>query len=358
MAQISKTKYHIISTMSGTSLDGLDIAYVCFDIENNKPVFKVINAETIEFTDNEKQVLTEAENFSTVRFLRFHNAVGKYIGEKINNFIKKHHISEVDFIASHGHTIFHRPEDNFTFQAGNPAYIAAETGIKTVADFRTLDIAYKGQGAPLVPVGDKYLFSEYDACLNIGGIANISFDVSSVRVAFDICPANMVLNYFSKKFGQDFDKDGELGKQGHIDSALLVELNNIEYYSKRWPKSLSKEWFDTTFLPLIKKHNIDNHNILRTIYEHISIQIADSLNNVQGKTVLVTGGGAFNKFLIEEIKKKTNKKIILPDNEIIEYKESIIFAFLGLLRILEKENTLSSVTGAIKNSCGGAVYLG
>ena len=355
-----KREYNVIATMSGTSLDGLDVVNVHFSIdEKNDISFEIQHSTTYAFTENEKKVLQDAHNFETTRFLRFHNAVGTFIGEKVNKFIKQYKIKDVDFIASHGHTIFHRPEDNFTFQAGNPAYIVAETGITTVGDFRTLDIAYKGQGAPLVPIGDKYLFSQYDACLNIGGIANISFDISSVLVAYDICPANMALNYFAGMFNKDFDEDGNIGRQGHIDDNMLMALNSIDYYRKRWPKSLGREWFDKDFMQTIQKFSsLDINNQMRTIYEHIATQIVKAFDEVQGKEILVTGGGALNKFLIELIKNKTTKKIIIPDKQIIEYKEAVVFGFLGLLRILHKNNTLMSVTGAVKDSIGGAVYIG
>jgi anhydro-N-acetylmuramic acid kinase len=354
-----KTSFNVIATMSGTSLDGLDIIYVNFYIDNYTYKFDIKHAVTYPFTENEKTVLREAHNFETTRFLRFHNAVGTYIGEKIKKFIKQFNIKNIDFISSHGHTIFHRPEDNFTFQAGNPAYIASETGITTVGDFRTLDIAHKGQGAPLVPIGDKYLFPGFDACLNIGGIANISFEISSITIAYDISPANMAFNLFAKMFNMEYDKDGNIGKQGHVDDKMLMTLNSIDYYHKRWPKSLSKEWFDNEFMKIIKQFSkIETHNQLRTIYEHVAMQIVRSFDEINGKDILVTGGGAYNKFLIDLIREKTTKKIIIPEKIIIEYKEALIFAFLGLLRILQKTNTLASVTGAVRDSIGGAIYMG
>ena len=347
--------YYSIGVMSGTSLDGLDIAYIKFTVDESIN-FEILNADTYEYTDAVKEVLKQAENFDTVRFLRFHNRVGEYIGEEVNRFIKANNINKVDFIASHGHTIFHQPENKFTFQVGSPAYITAITGITTIADFRTLDIALKGQGAPLVPIGDKILFKEYDYCLNLGGFANISTDINTVRIAYDICPVNIVINEFAKQKNKEYDNEGNMGKAGHINDMLLAKLNSIDFYHQTWPKSLGKEWVSKEFNNILNSVNIDFNDKLRTIYEHFSMQIARAINTGNGKSILITGGGAYNKFLIELIQQKTNKKLIIPNTEIIEFKEALIFGFLGLLRYLGKDNTLASVTGAIKNSSGGGIY--
>lgn len=348
--------YYSIGVMSGTSLDGLDIAYIKFTVDNSIS-FEIIKAETRKYSEQVKEVLREAENFDTVRFLRFHNRVGEYIGDEVNKFIKTNGISKVDFIASHGHTIFHQPENKFTFQVGNPAFISAKTGITTIADFRTLDIALKGQGAPLVPIGDKILFKHYDFCLNLGGFANISTDINTVRIAYDICPVNIVINEFAKQKNKEFDNEGKLGRAGHVDDMLLSKLNSLDFYQQKWPKSLGKEWVLKEFNNTLNSVNIDFNNKLRTIYEHFAMQIANAINAGNGKNVLITGGGAYNKFLIELINSKTTKELIIPEAEIVEFKEALIFGFLGLLRFLGKENTLSSVTGAIRNSSGGGIFI-
>ncbi len=347
--------YYSIGVMSGTSLDGLDIAYIKFTVDKSIN-FEILSSDTFEYTDSVKEVLKQAENFDTVRFLRFHNRVGEYIGEEINRFIKVNNINKIDFIASHGHTIFHQPENKFTFQIGSPAYITAVTGITTIADFRSLDIALKGQGAPLVPIGDKILFKEYDYCLNLGGFANISTDINTVRIAYDICPVNIVINEFAKQKNKEYDNEGNMGKVGHINDVLLSALNSLNFYHKTWPKSLGKEWVLKEFNNTLNSVNLDFNDKLRTVYEHFSMQIANAINTGNGKNILITGGGAYNDFLINLIKQKTNKKLIIPDSEIIEFKEALIFGFLGLLRYLGKENTLASVTGAIKNSSGGGIY--
>ncbi|MDA3779527.1 MAG: anhydro-N-acetylmuramic acid kinase [Bacteroidales bacterium] len=345
--------YTAIGIMSGTSLDGLDIALVKFT-KDNAWSFTVLKSETYNYSDKLKTLLSSAENLSAREFLLFHNSYGKYIGEIVNVFLKDEEIKP-SLIASHGHTIFHQAEKNFTFQIGNGAVIAKETGITTVSDFRTLDIALNGQGAPLVPIGDKFLFSEYDYCLNIGGFANISFQKNNKRIAFDICPANIITNYLCNKIDREYDNKGGIGRSGLVNKKLLTELNNIKFYLQKGPKSLGKEWLIKEFIPIIEKYDISVADILRTLYEHIAIQIACISNSSEKKKILVTGGGAYNEFLIERIKHHSKNNIVLPSKNIIDFKEAIIFAFLGILRSRNEINTLSSVTGALRDSSGGVI---
>ena len=216
-----------------------------------------------------------------------------------------------------------------------------------------------GQGAPLVPIGDKLLFGEYDACLNIGGIANISYDnKNGDRIAYDLCVANMLLNYLAEKKGFLFDKGGEMAKSGLVDDLLLNQLNDLKYYKKTGAKSIGREWFEKNILNFFDTKEKEVTNLLATAIEHIATVIASELNNNKIKNVLLTGGGTFNSFLIERIKSKTNSIIVIPSVELINFKEAIIFAFLGYLRLNQITNTLRSVTGANKDSIGGAVYLG
>jgi anhydro-N-acetylmuramic acid kinase len=279
---------------------------------------------------------------------------GRLLGNFVKNFIKEYQI-KADFVASHGHTVFHQPDKGFTAQIGDGAAIAAVAQLPVVCDFRTMDVALGGQGAPLVPIGDKLLFSDYHYCLNIGGIANISFDENGTRKAFDISPANMALNYFADKIGLPYDKDGELSKKGQLKNNLFQELNALDFYQIHSSKSLGREWFETFFLPIVLKYNYSVEDSLRTLVEHIAFQIGKVCKK-QGN-ILITGGGAKNKFLIECIFKYTPScQICIPDTLLIDYKEALIFAFLGLLRMEEQVNCLKSVTGAGKDSIGGAVY--
>jgi anhydro-N-acetylmuramic acid kinase len=279
-----------------------------------------------------------------------------FCGNSVKEFIKTNHIHDVEYIASHGHTVFHQPESGFSLQIGSGAVIAATSQIKTICDFRSGDVANLGQGAPLVPIGDKLLFSEYYACLNLGGFSNISYDINNNRIAYDICPANIVLNHFAKYYKQEYDKNGSIAKTGELIEELYNELNTIEYYQKATPKSLGREWLEKHFMPIISKYDKQNkNNILYSLVEHISYQISNELKDKEN--CLVTGGGAFNTFLIEQIQKKTACKLVIPDSNIVSFKEALIFAFLGYLRNIEEINCLASYTGARKDSCIGAIYL-
>lgn len=343
--------------MSGTSCDGLDVAHCEFYLKNDIWNYKILNAETYQYPNSWIEILKTAQNLSAFDFLLIHNKYGEYIAEKVNDFTSKFNC-KIGFISSHGHTIFHQPDKGLTFQIGNGASIAAKTGITTISDFRTLDVALGGQGAPLVPIGDKLLFSNYDYCLNLGGFANISFNSKNKRIAFDICPVNIAINYFTiKYFNKAYDKDGNFARKGKIDNNLLKKLNSLEYYKLNYPKSLGREWFETIFLKNISVFKIDANDLLRTIYEHFAIQLSSVIENKNSKTVLVTGGGAFNSFLIEILKTKTKANIILPDQNLINFKEALIFAFLGLLRVNELTNSLATVTGAKKDNCGGSIYI-
>ncbi|MDX1286009.1 MAG: anhydro-N-acetylmuramic acid kinase [Draconibacterium sp.] len=343
-----------IGVMSGTSLDGLDLAAVEFLLEEGKWNFNLTAAETIPYTSDWEHKLQQAPFLSGEELTELNSNYGRLLGKEIKNFVTEKKISP-DLIASHGHTVFHRPDKGYTLQIGNGADIAAITNTLTISDFRIGDVALGGQGAPLVPIGDKLLFSEYDYCLNLGGFANISFEKDKRRVAFDNCPVNFVLNHFAHKLGKPYDKDGDLGRKGIVNKELLEKLNNLSYYQDNNPKSLGREWVEQEFFPILNKTDIPDIVKLRTLYEHIAIQIARTTSG-EGK-MLVTGGGAFNKFLIERIENYTSTKTVIPTKEIVEFKEAIIFAFIGVLRYKRINNCLSSVTGASKDSCGGIVFL-
>ncbi len=348
------TKMRVIGIMSGTSLDGLDIALCEFEAHDKSYNYSILKAKTINYSQHWKEKLTNVKNTSAEQYFKLNAEYGKFIAEKINEFLKD--VVEIpDAIASHGHTVFHQPQFGFSSQIGCGATIAANTSITTVCDFRSLDVANGGQGAPLVPIGDKLLFGKYEACLNIGGIANISFNnKNGKRIAYDICEANMLLNYLAEKTGQDYDKGGELAKAGNVNVDLLNKLNSQSYYLQTGARSIGREWFEQNILSLIEKSEIVINDLLATSTEHVAQIIANDLSDK--KNVLVTGGGAFNSFLMERIKAKTTCEIIIPDAETINFKEALIFAFLGYLRLNEKINTLSSVTGAKSDSVGGAVY--
>lgn len=354
MKPLSGNKIRVIGAMSGTSLDGLDIAAVEFKYQNQKWNFEIIGAKTISYPDEWTMKLLKAPTLSGEKLIELHSEYGKFTGKRINNFIKKTGFKP-ELIASHGHTVFHQPEKHFTYQIGNGAEIAATTKITTVADFRIGDVAVGGQGAPLVPIGDKLLFGDFDYCLNLGGFANVSFEKNKLRIAYDNCPVNFVLNYFAEKQNLEFDKDGMLGRKGNINSELLKKLNTLKYYIQNPPKSLGREWVENEFFPVLNTFKISDADKMRTVYEHIAIQLS-KIGSKKGK-MLITGGGAFNTFLIERIKFHSALEIVIPSKEIIDFKEALIFAFLGVLKMQKKINCLSSVTGAIMDSSVGVIFV-
>ncbi len=345
--------------MSGTSLDGLDIALCQFKNAENSYEYSILDAETIEYTPEFKNRLINSYTASARDIFELNSYFGSFVAEKVTNFLNKKG-QNANLIASHGHTIFHQPQNGFSTQIGCGATIAAKTGITTVCDFRSMDVALSGQGAPLVPIGDKLLFSNYTACLNLGGIANISFDDSQgQRSAFDISVCNIPLNYFAASLNKTYDDGGRIARSGQLNEELLNLLDQQDHYYKKGSKSLGFEWFQDIFLTVIEGFKgVSTEDLLRTITEHIAGQIAAVLNNHSLDKVLITGGGAYNTFLIEQIQNRTSAKLDIPDNRLVNFKEALIFAFLGYLRLQEKTNTLCTVTGAKRNSIGGAVYLG
>jgi anhydro-N-acetylmuramic acid kinase len=342
--------------MSGTSLDGVDLAHCTFTEEAGVYSFSIGACETIAYPEVWLNRLRTLPNATAHEYAETHTAYGRYLGELTRDFINRNTLS-TDFVSSHGHTIFHNPAKHYTSQIGEGAAIAAACGLPVVCDFRTGDVAAGGQGAPLVPVGDELLFAQYDYCLNLGGFANISMQVNGKRIAFDVSPANIILNHFAGKLGKQYDKNGEIAASGIIHNELLQTLNTLRYYNIQPPKSLGREWIEQEFLPLVALYNISPEDAMCTFCEHIAVQITTCLEKAHQKQMLVTGGGAFNTFLISRIEANTVVKLILPDPETINYKEALVFAFLGLLRMQSKPNCLATVTGAARNISGGAVYL-
>lgn len=341
--------------MSGTSLDGLDIAYCVFIEDDLGWHFSVEQAETLPYDSAWLEKLRAVPANNALQLALLHKQYGKLLGQSTKHFMQKHELYP-DFIASHGHTVFHQPENKLTFQIGCGAEIAVNSGITTVCDFRTTDVAYGGQGAPLVPVGDKLLFDSFDICLNLGGFANISFDHNDKRIALDVCPCNIALNEIAQLKNIPYDANGKMAANGKVHPELLDKLNNLPYYSLSYPKSLGREWYQGVFLTLLRKFEIAEEDKLSTLCEHIACQINASYNNKHNANMLITGGGAYNDHLISRIKAHGKFNITIPDNRIIEFKEALIFAFLGLLRLEKKINCLASVTGGSKDSVCGAVY--
>lgn len=347
--------------MSGTSLDGLDLVYCHIWKPLNRWEFKIEKTKSIPYAKTRVTRLKEAIHLPANELLCLHNEYGTWLGEQAGKFIEEAKL-EVGFVSSHGHTVHHQPDKGLTFQIGSGQHLANACGIKTICDYRTNDVALGGQGAPLVPIGDHMLFSSYDYCLNLGGISNISFVLDNKRVAYDIGIANMLLNYITEGAGLAYDKGGAMARQGSLLPKLFEQLNALDYYALPYPKSTGYEWFSKEIIPLIDAQDASMESLLHTSVHHICEQIARQLQSLQvekEKTLLITGGGAFNTYLTEVLQNKLGKKIVLkiPSNQLIEFKEALIFCLMGVLRLEQEINVLHSVTGASKDSSSGVVYL-
>jgi len=359
-------EYKVIGLMSGSSLDGLDIVYTTLEETRGQWKFDILQAETIPYHENWVQSLKHASQLSVPEFLRLHTAYGRYIGEQVNVFINKHDLEhKVHFIASHGHTVFHEPANNTTCQIGDGATIAAVTSLPVISDLRNIDIALGGQGAPIVPIGDRLLFGNFDYWLNIGGIANITVKEGDKYIAFDVCPANQILNTLAMGQGKAFDYEGNIARNGNLLIDVLSQLNEKPYYLQPAPKSLSNEAAQALVFPDLLETGHSNEDMLRTVVQHICEQIAAAVKqypvskeNVQ---MLVTGGGALNNFLIEqlhEVLKPLGINPIVPYEEVAKFKEALIMALIGTLRWREETNVLATATGASRDSVGGALWMG
>lgn len=355
--------YRAIGIMSGSSLDGLDIAFVEFHENGGKWEFEIQQAECIPYTADWKNRLEKAIELNGLDYQLLHTEYGHYIGQQINAFIDRHQLHyKVAVIGSHGHTTFHMPERKMTAQVGDGAAIAAATGLPVVADLRAMDVALGGQGAPIVPVGEKLLLNRHRYFLNIGGIANLSIN-GDVYKAFDVCAANRVLNMLAAELGSEFDANGAFAEKGTVNEALLQELNGLDYYSLDAPKSLANDFGTDTVFPIIKRQGGTVNDQLRTYVEHIVQQVGKALDtdpayHREAHSMLVTGGGALNTFLIERMGTVLQVNVTVPDQHLIQYKEAMIMALIAVLRWREETNVFSSVTGASRDSAGGALWLG
>ncbi len=363
------SSYKVIGLMSGSSLDGLDIAYCEFKEDGGKWSYEVLKSACIPYPVVWQLRLSKLVLQNAINYLKTHFFFGHYLGNLVNDFIEEHGIrDEADFIASHGQTIFHQPENKLTSQIGDGSAIAAETGLPVVCDFRTMDVALGGQGTPIVPIGEKYLYPGYKFYLNLGGIVNISCHVSEdVQVAFDICAANLALNALARDLNAPYDAGGEFAASGQMNEDLLDNLNQSWYFEKDYPKSLSGGWVSRVFMPVIRRSNINTEDKLNTVCEHIALQIAKDINYIQTKEnisfkgdeqMLVTGGGALNKFLVERIQSHSPIELVVPEEQTIQFKEAIIIGLAGALRVNKQPNMLSSVTGSSQDNIGGCIYQG
>ena len=352
----SQTAYNILGVMSGTSLDGIDLCVSSFEFGPSWK-FQIQTAKTVQYSEKWKNRLREAIDLNTSDLEHLNEDYTQFLADVIQTFMGTHSVSNLDAICSHGHTVFHEPSLGKTLQIGNLPALATHLNHTVVCDFRSQDVAFGGQGAPLVPVGDALLFSDYDYCLNLGGFANISFEQHSERIAFDICPVNIVLNHYVNSLGIAYDSEGQIAAKGTVCEPLLEALNALEFYKQQPPKSLGLEWVQSEVFPLIERYNLEVPNLLRTVVEHCAIQLSVTLKNNHLKKGLITGGGVFNSFLMERISCLYGRDLQPGNPMIIEFKEALIFWFLGVLKLRNEPNCFRSVTGATHNHSSGCIYF-
>jgi anhydro-N-acetylmuramic acid kinase len=346
--------FNVIGIMSGTSLDGVDMAACKFWWQHGKWHFSILHTQYTTYSPEMEDRLANAPKLAARDLALLHANYGQYLGLLAHSFIKETGFVP-DFIASHGYTVFHEPQNGFTVQIGSGAHLAVASGYKTICDFRTTDVALGGNGAPLVPIGDELLFSQYVACLNLGGFSNISYLKNNQRVAFDICPINLMLNTLVAQAGLKYDKDGQLGASGNVNPGLLQALNALPYYELTGPKSLGREFLEQHILPLFNSE-MPLPDKLATAYAHINQQLSGVICQLPVGKVLLSGGGAHNRFLVNNLTKTLPHTFTTESNQLADFKEALIFAFLGVLRYTEHNNCLASVTGATRNCCGGSIY--
>jgi anhydro-N-acetylmuramic acid kinase len=361
--------YRVIGLMSGSSLDGLDIAFIEFEEKGGKWQFAIQETDCVPYKVELETRIKNSIHLTAREYVSLHSEYGHFLGQAVNKFIEANNLLyKVALIASHGHTTFHMP-GSFSAQLGDGAAIAAETGLPVVSDLRAMDVALGGQGAPIVPVGEKLLFEGHAYFLNIGGIANISYHGNEIHRAFDICPANRILNMLSQQVEKNYDENGTMAAAGRIHGELLDQLNALSYYKGQYPKSLSNEFGTDIVYPLIKSFSISIPDALATYVEHIAIQTSEAIQLINKaenilsaeNSIMVTGGGAFNEYLVSRISFHLavhSINVVVPEKPIVEFKEAIIMALLGVLRWREEETVLSSITGASRNSIGGALWMG
>ena len=350
---MKKQRYKVLGVMSGTSLDGVDLA-LCYFTMQDKIAYEMPLAKTIAYSSYWKSKLKIAVGFSPEELTQLDLEYTTYLGNIITTFIEENNIKDLDAVCSHGHTVLHRPDQGITLQIGNLEQLSKIIKQTVVCDFRVQDLLFGGQGAPLVPLGDLLLFSQYDYCLNLGGFANVSKVSRGVSIAYDICPVNVVMNHYAQKLARPYDSGGELAKSGNVLPDVLKLLDALPYYKFPAPKSLGVEWVHKEFMPILKASKAKEEDILRTCVAHFASQIAQQLS--VGRSVLVTGGGAYNHFLLEQIKALIDVSLVVPSKTITEFKEALIFGLLGVLKLRDEINCLSSVTGASKDHSSGVVF--
>ena len=346
---------YMIGCMSGTSLDGIDLVYVKLT-KREAWTFQILASATIDYSENWKKKLNESINLTPAALQKLNIEYTDFLGGVIGDFIIKQKIEVLDAVASHGHTVFHQPEKGLTLQIGNMSHLADRVGYPVICDFRTQDVALGGQGAPLVPMGDQMLFNNYQACVNLGGFSNICILQNQTVLAYDICAVNTVLNFLAQRLDRPYDEGGKIAASGKIIAALFEQLDNLDFYSKKPPKSLGIEWVHKTVLRILEDYSDElTQDLLHTYTLHIAQEISKCLP-LEG-AILFTGGGTYNTFLVQAIQNRSNAKIEVPNSDLVDFKEALIFAFLGLLKLQGSINCLADVTGARMDHATGKIFM-
>jgi len=341
-------------------MDGIDLAHCDLTVDDQgKWSYKINAAETVPYNETWRLRLSKLRNQNALNVYKTDRYYGEYIGRLVKDFTSRNGL-ETDLVSSHGHTIFHQPENNVTYQIGLGEAISAVCGIPSVSNFRAMDVVRDGEGAPISGIGDDVLFSEFDFCLNLGGFANLSCVHNDRRIAFDVCPANILLNRIAREFGKEYDENGEIAESGNVDYDLLEDLNSIQYYEYSYPKSLGREWINEHFWFRVRNSEASKEDKMKTLVDHIASQIGKNIEELSSgdssiKRVFVTGGGAFNTSLIDHLRSHTDAEIIVPEEKIVNFKEALIFALMGVLRVRNEVNILSSLTGALEDSVAGSL---
>jgi len=345
----------VIGVMSGTSLDGLDLALVEFNLNKGKWVYRYVSTTTNPYLDFWHKQLEDARFLDAEALAILDRDYTTYLAEQIQLFMTQNSSYTIDLVCSHGHTVHHKPDQGITFQIGNQKELSSLLKTTVVCDFRVQDVALGGQGAPLVPGGECYLFSEYEACVNLGGFANISLLKQDDLIAFDIAAVNLVFNMFAQKLNLPYDADGKIAAQGLLIPSLLEELNALPYYQRVFPKSLGVEWITEQLTPIFNAYDQEKvADLMHTYSVHLATQLLNVLP-ISGK-ILFTGGGTYNLFLIQQIQKISSAEICIPSDLMIDFKEAMIFGFLGLLKYFGEDNCFASVTGARHNHSTGVIF--
>jgi anhydro-N-acetylmuramic acid kinase len=357
----SKSKKVILGVMSGTSCDGLDLALCRFVGEFPQVDFEVLSAHCFEYSAEWREKLQNAMHLSALDLTILEDQWSRKVANNILTFIEDAP-EKPELIGFHGHTIFHQPHNGFTVQMGSGATLSRLTRIDTICNFRQQDVALGGQGAPLVPMGEKWLFVAYAGFMNLGGFSNVTQrieeeDGSETMIAYDVCALNIVLNKLCGELNLPFDAEGKIAARGSISSDLLIALNEIKYFQSGKKGSLGLEWVEKDVLPVIEQYretkSLSIETIIATFTEHCAIQCSNAMPDGR---YLLSGGGTHNITLIDSIRKHSNAQIEVPNKLLNDFKEAIIFAFLAGLRASELPNTLTSVTGASRSGSNGAYY--